>query len=323
MTSKTETRLANFPLAFFAIVMGMSGLSIAWLKSAAILHFSEMPGTIMAGLALVLYLIIIVLYTAKFIKHRDAVKADLAHPVKLNFFATITISLLLLTVCANHLVPAASPFLFVFGAIVHLGVTFYILNSWIQRTGIDVIHLNPAWFIPVVGNIVVPVAMPKGFPADIGIFCFSIGLVFWLSLLSVVLNRLFFHHPIPERLLPTLAILIAPPAIAFLAYFKLTGHIDFGAKIFLAMALFFTLFLGTQIPRLSRIPFALSWWAYSFPLTAATTASMVYFKETDFLYMKTIALALLCISTLVILLLSVKTIKAIRGHTICIPEPGH
>lgn len=39
--------------------------------------------------------------------------------------------------------------------------------------------------------------------------------------------------------------------------------------------LFLTLLLFTQIGRFARLQFALSWWAYSFPLAAITIASFV------------------------------------------------
>lgn len=314
------SRLAHFPLAFFATVMGISGLSISWMKAAAIIGFSPLPGIILAGIGATIYVVLLLFYAAKLFLYKNYVKEDLEHPIKLNFFATISINILLLTICAHHIVPALAEPLFIIGAFLHLCITFYVLNCWIHRTGIDVAHLNPAWFIPVVGNIVVPVAMPQSFPPDLGIFFFSVGLVFWICLLSVVLNRLFFHQPIPERLMPTLAILIAPPAIGFLAYYKLTGGIDFTAQLFLGIAFFFTLLLATNIPKLYKIPFALSWWAYSFPLTAVTTACLVYAKESGFYHMQCIALFLLAVSSLVILLLAYKTLGAIRKKSICNPE---
>ena len=37
--------------------------------------------------------------------------------------------------------------------------------------------------------------------------------------------------PLPERLLPTVFILIAPPAVGFIAYVRLTGGVDVFAQI--------------------------------------------------------------------------------------------
>lgn len=48
----------------------------------------------------------------------------------------------------------------------------------------------PAWFIPVVGNIIVPLAGVRFAPAEVSWFFFSIGLVFWIVLLAIVMYRL-------------------------------------------------------------------------------------------------------------------------------------
>ena len=74
-------------------------------------------------------------------------------------------------------------------------------------------------------------------------------------------HRIIFHHPLPEKLIPTLAILIAPPATAFTAYVKLTHNVDSFAKILYYFALFLTTFLLAEYKMFSKIKFYLSWWA--------------------------------------------------------------
>lgn len=41
----------------------------------------------------------------------------------------------------------------------------------------------------------------------------------------LIMNRIIFHNPMPQKLIPTLVILMAPPAIAFMSYTKLVGGI--------------------------------------------------------------------------------------------------
>lgn len=127
------------------------------------------------------------------------------------------------------------------------------------------------------GNIVVPVAgVPLGFPETSWLF-FSTGLVFWLVLLTLVMNRLIFHDPLPGKLIPTLAILVAPPAVGFLAWLQLNGGtVDAAARILYSTALAFFALAATQAPRLRSVPFALSWWALSFPSAALTIATLRY-----------------------------------------------
>jgi tellurite resistance protein len=50
-------------------------------------------------------------------------------------------------------------------------------------------------------------------------------------LFAIILNRIIFHNQFAPKFMPTLFILIAPPAIGFISYIKLTGSLDFFAQI--------------------------------------------------------------------------------------------
>jgi len=136
----------------------------------------------------------------------------------------------------------------------------------------------------------------------------------------IVFNRIIFHQPMPEKLLPTLFILIAPPAVGFISYIKLTGDLDAFARVLYYFALFLSLLLVSQLPRFARLPFFLSWWAYSFPLAAMSISSMLMMDLTGREFYGYLGMALLVILSLLVVLLSVKTIKAVQNGAICTPE---
>ncbi|HNF90288.1 MAG TPA: C4-dicarboxylate ABC transporter, partial [Thiobacillaceae bacterium] len=151
-------------------------------------------------------------------------------------------------------------------------------------------------------------------------FFLSIGLVFWLPLLTIILYRVIFHGSLPERLMPTLFILIAPPAVGFLAYLKLTGEVDAFAHVLYHAALFFTLLLFAQLRWFTRLKFFLSWWAYSFPLTAITVATLVMFEHSGVVAYLRLAGILLGVATVVIAGLLVRTALAVGRREICVEE---
>ncbi|MBL4614214.1 MAG: C4-dicarboxylate ABC transporter, partial [Magnetovibrio sp.] len=151
-------------------------------------------------------------------------------------------------------------------------------------------------------------------------FFFSIGLVFWLVLMVIVFYRIIFHNPLPDRLLPTFFILIAPPAVGFISYVKLTGGVDTFAIILFNTALFLTLMLATQFVRFARLKFYLSWWAYSFPLAAMTIATFVMADVTGKDWYHTLAMALFVILNMVLAILAVRTIEAMLRNQICVTE---
>ncbi len=314
------TRLENFPISFFAMVMGLSGLTIAWEKTQQVLGLNLYITPWMVGVAATTFVVLVVLYITKLLRHRAAVLKELRHPIKLNFFPAISISLLLLSIAFMPLSPAVSEWLWLLGAALHLAFTLYVVNVWIHHEHFEVHHLNPAWFIPAVGNVLVPVVgMPLGY-TDVSWFFFSIGLLFWIILLTIIFYRVLFHNPIDEKLMPTLFILIAPPAVGFIAYLKLTGGLDAFGRVLYFSGLFLTLLLFTQVGRFARLRFFLSWWAYSFPIAAITIATLSMHEQTAAPFYLYVAGALLLVLTAVVGLLLVRTAMAVRKQGICVPE---
>lgn len=316
-------RLAHFPVTFFAVVMGLAGASLAWSRSAAVLGVPEAVGQTLFWVALLVYTAVLVTYVGKAVWYPDAVRAEFAHPVRLSFVPTITISLLLLAAAARGPAPALSAVLWWVGAVGQLVLTLYVLSAWINRPELGLQHVTPAWFIPVVGMVAVPLAGVEHASAEISWFFFSAGVVFWLALLPMVLTRLFVHdQPVPPRLVPTLAVLIAPPAVAMIAYLRLVpdGFTGSVPRVLYYVALFFGLLFVAQADRLRRLPFFLSWWAYSFPLAALSAATTVMAGAVGGTFFTAAAWVLLVAVSALVLLLAARTATEMLRRRICVPE---
>lgn len=315
-----HSRLQHLPIALFAMVMGLSGLTLVWQKSATMLPLSPAIGQGLLVLTGGLFTVLLLAYALKAVRYRDAVRAELDHPVKLSFFPTISISLILLGTATRHSLPDLSIVLWGIGAALHLVLTLFIVNRWMHHEHFQIIHINPAWFIPAVGNILIPIAGMTHGQVSISWFFFSIGLVFWIILLTIIFYRVIFHDPLPGRLLPTLFILVAPPAVGFIAYEGMVGDIDPFSRILFNTALFMTLLLVTQVRRFAALSFFLSFWAYSFPLAAMTIAAMVYYQQTAANWALGLSGLLLAVTSAVIAWLIVLTIRAASRGQICMPE---
>ncbi len=315
-----NSRLQCFPVAFFSAVMGLSMFAIALQQGETILGIPRGGGRIVAVTSLGVFAMLTVVYVVKLLRFPAAVVHEWRHPVKMSFGATFTVSLLLLGGATLGPWPELSRVLWTTGAVLHLVVTLYVLNAWMHDPGFEVIHINPAWFIPVVGNIVAPIAGVVHAGNETGWFFFSIGLVFWILLFAIVVYRMIFHHPLPDRLLPTLFILLAPPAVGFIAYVTLHGGLDGFARVLYYTAVFLALLLMFQLPRFLRLKFFLSWWAYSFPLAALTVATLVMFRATGAGVFRVGSYLLLAMLCAVIALLLVLTLRALSRNEICVPE---
>jgi len=316
-----SSRLANFPISWFASVMGLSGLTIVW-ERVATQFFPGLPvAPLLLLAAVVLFLALSTIYGLKILRYPQAVRQELNHPIKLSFFPAFSISLILIATAGLQHAPGLSHVLWLAGSGLHLLFTFYVMSAWIHHEHFEIQHINPAWFIPVVGNILVPLAGVQHGYMEISWFFFSIGVVFWGVLLAIIFYRMLFHAPLPGKLLPTLFILIAPPAVGFLAYQQLNGgELDTLARILYHIGLFLTLLLLTQVRRFLRLQFFLSWWAYSFPLAAITTATLVYGQQIESPGLIAFGGVLVVLVTGVIITLVGLTAAAVRRHGICVEE---
>jgi tellurite resistance protein len=181
-------------------------------------------------------------------------------------------------------------------------------------------HSNPAWFIPIVGNLIVPIA-GKGFVSDeILYFYFSIGIFFWIVLFSIILNRIIFHNQFAPKFMPTLFILIAPPSIGFISYIKLTGSLDFFAQILFNLGLFFTILVFVMYKNFINIKFFISWWAFTFPMAAITLATILMYELTSKWFYGFLAYFLTFATTIIVILVAIATVKHMRKKEICIME---
>lgn len=68
-------------------------------------------------------------------------------------------------------------------------------------------------------------------PKEINWMFFGFGALFSIIYMTIFFNRSVFHPPLPVQLLPTYFILMAPPAIGFVSYIKISESADTFAYI--------------------------------------------------------------------------------------------
>ena len=296
--------------------MGLGGLTIATENLEK--HF-DVPGYVslaLLSITTLVWLSLVVAYVTKWIRFPAAVRAELDHPIRLSFFPASSIGLVLIATSFYPYLPDLTNVLWWIAVVAQLAFTLLILNRWIHSEHFTVEHNSPAWFIPIVANLLVPIAGAPLGHEEVSYFFFAIGIVFWLPLMAISLNRSFFFAPIPQKLLPTLFILIVPPAIGFTAWTALHGGMldDFGRVLYF-VGLFMTVMVISQWRKFVGLPFALTWWAFSFPLASITVASFLYFSLVGETFFLVLAISLYVVLVLVVATLTVRTVAlAIRKH---------
>jgi len=317
--STNKNRLQHFPVMMYAIVMGMSGLTIAYQKAHLWLEVPEIIAVFLTVITTSVFIIVSFLYIEKTLKYKAEVKKEFAHPIRINFFAAISISMIMLSIIYHEYNNIVSQFFWYPGTLLHLYLTMYTISFWINHNQ-QLDHSNPAWFIPIVGNVLVPVAGVGFVSNDILMYFFSVGMFFWFVLFSIIFNRIIFHNQLAIKFMPTLFILIAPPAVGFIAYFKMFGTIDTFATFLFNIGLFFTLLVAFMYKNFLKIKFFISWWAFVFPVAAMSISSMLMYHIVGGVVFLILSYIMLSITTIIIGIVLYQTIKNITHKSICVQE---
>ncbi len=312
-------RLKNFPISFLAVALGLIGFTLAWQKAESILKIPFSISTYLIYFSVLVIGIISTVYLVKIFKYPGDVKKEFNHPIKINFYPIIAKLFLILSIIYLAINMTISKYLWWAGVATQFTFTIIIMSAWIRKNKFEISHINPSWFIPVVGCIIIPIAGVAHFSYELSWFFFSIGLFWWIILTTLVINRVIFHNPLPDKLIPTFFILFAPPIIGFIALTKMIGMTPFGNILYYFGAFMFILILF-QFRMFSKLKFYLSWWAYSFPMDALAIGTFLMYHETGLLFFKIASWVIFILLNCIILLLLARTVKAISNRQICIEE---
>jgi tellurite resistance protein len=310
--------LDYLPVGLFGSVMGLTGLSVAWRLAHLRFGAPEAIALVIAGLAVLTFVLLLAAYAIKLVTAFAAVRAEFRHPIASSLFGTILISLLLLPIVLAPFALHLAQGLWMIGAAGMAGFAWLIVSRWMSDRQ-QVAHATPAWIIPVVGMLDVPLALPTlGLPPMHGlmVLALAVGLFFAVPLFTLIFSRLLFEPPLPDALKPSLLILVAPFAVGYSTYTVIMPQTDLFAEALYMLTLFVLAVLLGQLRNLPLCcPFRISWWAVSFPLAACSIAALRFAAAEPGIVTNTIAIALLVLATLVIAALLGRTVLGVaRGE---------
>lgn len=297
----------NFSPAWFASVMGTGILAITSKFYADFLPWLNGAAALLGALNMLLFVLLLVPWVWRWLGYREQALADLHAPVTGQFYATMPIACLvlaadLLVIGTDYLgfLPALSLARWFWGLGVilslSLGITITILNF--SNPNIKKEELNPAWFMPPVSLIVVPIAGAKLVPYwPLGLqelflianfISWSCGFFLYLIISTACFYRFIRFSPLPGPIAPTIWINLGPIGAGTIALLNLAsvsagylgteltsafhalGLLLWGFGFWwLCMALLTTV----SYVRKNNLPYAMSWWAFTFPLGAYAGAT--------------------------------------------------
>jgi tellurite resistance protein len=309
---------------WFAMVMGLCGLSLAWGRAAPLL--GDMAGAgamVLAALAALVFVALLVLSWIRWQHYPEALAGDLKHPVRHAFVATVPVSVILLATCGVSLLGTSAwlAALWWLGSLAQFAVTLWVLARWLsadKAQGLSWAALTPALLVPVVGNVLAPLA---GVALGAGAWAaaqFGLGLLLWPVLLALIFARIATQGLWAERLLPLTFISIAPPAVIGSAVLQLGGPRVL-AWMCWGIALFFLLWSAQVARRMLAQPFSVAFWSLGFPLAALATLTLRLAMQHS--GAQALAMIALALASLVVAVLGIATWKGWREGSLLQPEP--
>lgn len=302
--------------------MGLCGLSLAWAQAAP--RMGEVAIGVAQAAALLAGLLMLALLGLtlwRFERWPLTRVHDVAHPVRHVFVAAPTVSLILLATCGVTLSGPSAVWdvLWMTGAAAQAAVTVWVVLRWLRSGASAWIGVTPALLIPVVGNVLLPLAgLPLGHPLWSAVQ-WTAGAVLWPVILFLLVLRLQRLGPWPARMRPSVFILIAPPSVIGLGLMGWPWPLA-GSLGLWCLALAFVVLALTQLPSCFDQPFGWPMWSLSFPLTAFAALTLKLVQAT--VLPQLLGLLALALASVVIAALLRWTWWGLRSGELLQPEPA-
>jgi tellurite resistance protein len=263
----------------FGVPLGLAGLATAWHAASAKLGTSPaVPGAIDI-LAAVVLLGLGSLYAAQGLRR---ILSDLRDPVQAPFVALPSITGMMLAAALASVAFTAGRTLVVIFFAVTMGVGGWLGGQWIGGD-LDQASVHSGYYLPTVaGGLVGVITLSQVHLHGLAEVAFGIGILSWVLLGSVVLNRLITGKGLPAALRPVTAIEVAPPALAGVAWFTLASHgTNLIAYAFGGYLLLMTLVQVRLLPGYLKLRFSAGFWAFTFSYAIGITLALEWITRTN------------------------------------------
>jgi tellurite resistance protein len=305
--SGTATRI---PLNTFAIGFGLAGLAEVWSAAVRTLGLPDAVAQVFWLVAAVAWLWLLGAHLVRGARSGQPLSTQLRHPAQGPIAALVPITGMLLAGDLLTLLRPAGVALFALSAIAAAVFAAWLIGTWLQG-GLALEALHGGYLLPTVaaGLVGADVAAAAGLPL-LGWGLFGVGLFFWGVITGLLVLRFAIRPGLPDPLVPTMAILVAPPAVAGLAWFSLQGvHADPVAAMLGGLGVLLLLLQLALLPRYRALRFSLGFWSFSFPAAAVATDALLWTRAIGSPGRQIIAIALVLAVTALIATIAGRSLR--------------
>ncbi|MFG2499003.1 TDT family transporter [Streptomyces sp. NPDC048441] len=316
---------------WYASVMGTAIIANAGATLPVHLPGLRTACTAVWALSLLMLVALLGARTLHWIHHRDQARAHLLDPAVAPFYGCLSMALLAVGAGAllvgedwigTGAAVALDTVLFAAGTAIGLAAAVAIPYLMVVKHRIEPGQASPVWLLPVVapmvsaavGPLLVP-HLPAGQPQETLLFAclamFGLSLLTTLVMLPVIFARLLTGGPLPLALTPTLFLVLGPLGQSTTAANKFAdtaaagvvpAPYDQGFAVFavlygvpvMGFALLWLALAGAMVLRARRkgMGFAMTWWAFTFPVGTCVTGAEGLAKHTGLAVYDWLAVAL-------------------------------
>src|SRR5260221_1418615 len=262
---------------FYAIAFGLVGSARVWHLGGSLYGLSAAIGDALFLVAALVFLLFFAALVIKLVLASKTVLADLADPAIGPMFSLLPIAGMLLAAGLEPYAFDAARVLFLVFFVATVLFGGWYTGQWIVAA-LDTDKFGPAYFLPTVAGGILGADSAANFGLiGLGWMSFGIGMIAWLMLGAIILNRLYFRPGLAAALIPTLAILILTPVIAGNAYFVLTGgRIDLLAYVLAGSTVLMALVQLRLAPLYFKLTFSPGFWSFTFSYAATAAYALCW-----------------------------------------------
>jgi tellurite resistance protein len=310
----------RIPPSLFGIALGLSGLAALWAFAATTFGGPAAVGDALGVIAAVVWAVLMAAYLRQGPRR---ILADARDVTLSPFLAAPVMSAYVLAagVLEPHAAGAARAIVIAFLAVGVL-VSGLLMGQWLTG-GLEEATFGPAFFLPGIGIgfVGADAAMTVGLRGVAELF-FGIGVTSFVLISSVTLNRLLFRPRLPPNLLPTMAIELAPAAVAGNAYFLIhPGPPDTLLYVLSGYAVLMVIAQTRFLPLYRRLTFTPGFWSFTFPPANMVLFGLRWLELEHPAGSSAYAWALVAAVTVLIVSIAARTIlAAVRGQLL--PSPA-
>lgn len=299
----------RIPLNTFAIGFGLAGLAEAWSAAAPALGLPGWLPQVFWSIAAVAWLCLL---TAHVVHGARGLREQLRHPAQGPLAALVPVIAMLLGADLSRYWFAAGRLVVVVALAAAAVFAGWLISTWL-RGDLELEAVHGGYLLPTVaaGLVGADAAAAVGLrPLAWG--AFGIGVFFWTVVTTLILLRLIIRPALPDALTPTLAIVLAPPAVAGLAWFQLAGPVPGPVPAALAgLTVLLALTQVAMLPRYRRLAFSLGFWSFTFPSAAVAAFTFVWLDAAAVPGRQLITAVLLAVLTVFVAVLAVRSLARV------------